>query len=397
MRLNRGRRTPCRVGRLRAACGTMGRLSEPTMRVLSFPSRCAFAFVVLGLAMAAAAAASPAVPALPTAREIEWYTAEVPVSSQESRERDAALGRALAQVLVRVTGSADAASGPVVQRALRVAGTLATGTEYRDVEETVGGVPVLRQVLEARFDPESVDALVMAAGLPLWAGERPKPMLWLAIDDGAGSGPRLVSAAQINVVRPLAQRGLERGVRFLLPAGGNVEQMAAGSVWALDPAAIEVLSGRYGARMQLLGKLSRNGGGWQAEWLLADGATELKRWSQIDPSPQRAIASGADRAADVLAARQARVIATGTPEVIDVDIIGMGGQERWLALAAYLQSLPVLRGYEIVEAQPDRLRVRLDLAVDRARFDALLSGGHRLAPLVDDAQTPGVARYRLLP
>lgn len=373
---------------------------------------------LLGLAIASQLAAQVPVAASATGqasapvRELEWYTAEVPVHSQESRERDAALGRALAQVLVRVTGVASAPVDPVLQRALRVAETMLVGSQYRVVEEITGGVPVQRQVLAASFDPDAVDALVMAAGLPLWSGQRPRPMLWLAIDDGAGTGPRLVSAPQITVVRPLAQRGLERGLRFLLPAGTIVEQSAVASIWALDPAAIGVLSGRYGARLQLLGKLARTtAGGWQAEWLLADGATELKRWSQADPSPQRAIASGADSSADALAARQAKVVAAGKDEVIDAEILGLDGHDRWLGLATYLQSLPVLHGYEVLEAQPDRLRVRLDLAVDRARFEALLASGDRLAvlpaansdpadpsaasPLEPDRQV--LARYRLLP
>lgn len=383
------------------------------MRVPSFRTLHALPLVACCLAFAsgvaaqgpAPAAAEPMRAAEPSApvRELEWYTAEVPVTSQESRERDAALGRALAQVLVRVTGLATAPNHPVVQRALRVAGTMATGTDYRGVEEMAGGVPVHRQVLVASFDPESIDALVMAAGLPLWSGERPRPLLWLAIDDGAGTGPRLVSAQQLNVVRPLAQRGLERGLRFLLPDGSAVEQPAVGSIWALDPAAIGVLSNRYGARVQLLGKVWRAGdAGWQAEWLLADGAREIRRWTHTDPSPQRVIASGADTAADALAARQATVIAAGRPEVLEADILGLGGQDRWLDLAAYLQALPVLRGYEVLEAHPDRLRLRLDLAVDRARFEALLAGGDRLAPMPYEAtlaegEAPGPVRYRLLP
>lgn len=341
--------------------------------------------------------ASPAATSAP-AREEEWYTAEVPVTSQEARERSAALGRALAQVMVRVTGQLEAASHPVVARALRSADTLAIGSEYRETEELAGGVPVRRLLLAASFEPDAVDALAVAAGLPLWAGERPKPLLWLAIDDGSGAGPRLVSAQQLNAVRPLAQRGLERGLRFLLPAGTAVEQPAASSIWALDAAALSVLSGRYGARMQVIGKVARAPeGGWSAEWLLADGGSELRRWSFSDPQPQRAIASGADTAADVLAARQALRVPAGQPEVVEAELLGLRSAEDWLGVAGYLQSLPVLRGFEVREAEADRLRVRLDLAVDRARFEALLAAGRRLevAAPGEDAEGRPLARYRV--
>ncbi len=351
-------------------------------------------FVALGLTFATSSHAQA--PTSASARELEWYTAEVPVHSQESRERDAALGRALAQVLVRVTGRATAPTEPVVQRALRVAETMVTATEFRDVEEMAGGVPVRRQVLVASFDPELIDALVMAAGLPLWTGERPRPMLWLVIDDGGAAGSRLVSAQQLAVVKPLAQRGLERGLRFLLPSGAPVEQAAVDSIEALDAASIGILTRRYGARVQLLGTISRAAGnGWQVEWLLADGAIELKRWRHVDLSPQRVIASGADNAADLLAGRQSTVVAAGNPEVIEAEILGLSGKDQWLRLAAHLHALPVLRGYQVLEAHPDRLRLRLDLAVDRLRFEAMLSGGGVLAvEAVDPASR--MARYRVL-
>jgi len=385
----------------------MHAFSTRSLRTLAFSGLLFGSALPVALAQAPAAGAAPvAAPAAATepasapARELEWYTAEVPVTSQESRERDAALGRALAQVLVRVSGQVAAPNDPVAQRALRVAESMVVGTEYRDVEELAGGVPVQRQVLAASFDPEAVDALVVAAGLPLWAGERPKPMLWLAVDDGSGAGPRLVSAQQINVVKPLAQRGLERGLRFLLPGGTAVEQPAAGSIWALDAAAVGVLSSRYGARVQLLGKVSRAGAaGWTSEWLLADGAEELARWSVTDPSPQRAIAAGADQAADTLAARQAKRIEAGRAEVLEAELLGIESQAAWLDLAAYLQSLPVLRGVDVIEARPDALRVRLDLAVDRARFEALLQGSGRLVPEAmapaTDPTLPTRVRYRV--
>lgn len=380
---------------------------------VSSPGRAAILLLALALALTGGMVLAAGPIAAQTVREADWYTVEVPVRSQEARERDAALGRALAQVLVRVTGRADAPADPVLQRALRVADTMLVDTEYRQVEVLAGGVPVAREVLAASFDPDAVDALVMAAGLPLWSGERPRPLLWLVIDDGGGGGPRLVSAPQINVVKPLADRGLERGLRFLLPAGSPVEQAAAARIWALDAPALGLLSARYGARVQLLGKLSRAAGGWQAEWLLADGGAEIKRWSRVDPSPQLAIASGADRSADALAARQARAVPTGTPETLLAEIVGIDGPGRWPALAAYLQSLPVLRSVDVLEAHPDRVRVRLDLAVDRARFEAMLAGGRHLAvepalhapgaaeatdaPAAPEATDAPLLRYRLRP
>lgn len=343
--------------------------------------------------MAAPATASGAEAPGSVVREVEWYTAEVPVSSEERREREAALGRALAQVLVRVTGRLDATAGPLVQRALRSTEPLLLGSEYRAVEEVAGGVPVQRLRLAATFDPDAVDALVVAAGLPLWAGTRPRPLLWLAIDDGGGAGPRLVAAPQVNVVKPLAQRGLERGLRLLLPAGNAVEQEAAGSAWALDAAALAVLSARYEAPVALVGRMGRSDGGWSAEWVLAEGGVERKRWTFADPNPQRVLASGADPLADALASASAKVVPVGSAETLVARVDGIRDAEDWLVLSAYLQGSPVLKGYDVLEVRADSITLRLALAVDRARFEALVGGG-RLLEVTSAAGEPPA--YRLV-
>ena len=79
----------------------------------------------------------------------------------------------------------------------------------------------------ARQVRATFDALVAGSGLNYWPSPRPRPILWLAIDDGKGA--RLVNSRQLAVVRPLAERGLERGLRFGMPSGSAVSPAGATS------------------------------------------------------------------------------------------------------------------------------------------------------------------------
>ena len=92
-------------------------------------------------------------------------------------------------------------------------------------------------------------------------------------------------------------------------------------------------------------------------------------------------------------------VETGQAEVLEAELVGIASQAAWLDVASYLQSLPVLRSVDILEARPDTLRVRLDLAVDRARFEAMLAGSGRLVPepssSTTDAASPPPVRYRV--
>ncbi len=307
------------------------------------------------------------------AQEPAFYSSQVPVLSQSSGDRQAALAAALGQVLVRLTGNSQAIGNPVVRKAAAHAEDLVTESQYRQDSDTVNGIPVFKTTLVVSFDMTGTDALIAAAGLKYWSGERPKPILWLVIDDGRG--PRLVTGQQLNVVKPLATRGLERGLRFLLPAGTAMEQAATNSIWNLDSAAIQPLTARYGNDTQLLGKIYRSVSGWSAWWVLSRAGVELARWPVTDADPRRVIASGADQSADAFARREAVAIDAGPAGVLAVEVDGVSDQAGFLKLMAYLENLAIVRKVDVVEVTPEHLRLALDLGVGLKGFRALVDTG----------------------
>ena len=193
---------------------------------------------------------------------------------------------------------------------------------------------------------------------------------------------------------------------FGLPAGSAVEQAAVDTIWARNPGPKTALTERYGHQTQLLGRLFREGQGWTADWVLTRGDSELSRWSFSDPSAQRALASGADGAADAIARRDARRAEVGEPGVHQVLITGLRVADDFTRAMGYLQTLPVVRELAVEEATPDSLRLRLDLAVGVPAFDGFLAAGDVLeaegpayvaTPGMVPPAEPAVARYRLRP
>ena len=324
-------------------------------------------------------------------RNLSFYNAEMNLASTNPAERRGATIRALAQVLVRLTGNPQAGANAVVRRASASLDALVVESDVRQDQQTVNGMPVYRSVLSVKFDPDSVDALIAAAGLRFWTSTRPKPILWLAIDDGRG--PRLVTGQQTNVVKPLATRGLERGMRYLLPAGSAVEQAAVSSIWSLNAAALQVLTARYKNDAQLLGKVYRKPPGWAADWVLTRDGAELARWSFADADPRKVIASGVDEGANAIAKRDSVLLDTGAsgPQLADID--GVSSQRDYLRVMADLQSMAVVRRVTVVEARPGQLRVQLDLAVGMKGFLPLVANGGVLQATSDGSGS--VARFSL--
>lgn len=313
------------------------------------------------------------------------YAAEVSVNGQGEAERNAGFARALTQVLARLSGDRNVAGFPGVGQELRQARSYVDGYDYRQ-DEGVGptGAPTFRTTLVVRFDPEQVDDLIETLGLPMWPQPRPKPVLWMAIDDG--SGPRLVGLPQVNAARSALNRAQERGYRLGLPGGNAAEQATVGAIWRGDSAAVARASQRYSPPMQLIGKVYRSQGGWQGDWTFVDRGKVLANWTSTDTDARRVMAAGADGAADALTKRYARRGTAGPAGSYSVAFTGVDSSDDYIRLAGYLDGLAVVRRITPQRATPESVVFSLELATGLSGFRRMVERGDVL--VADDVETP---------
>lgn len=350
---------------------------------------------------------SPAVPAqtgLRTEGEVAsaqgLYEAEVPVASQADSDRPGALSRALGQVLGKLSGDRNVTSRPGVAALLRNADEMVLSYDYRQDSGTGTGA-TYRTMLVARFDQDKVDGLAAALGLPVWPQPRPKPVLWLAIDDG--SGPRLVGLKQSNAARAVLDKAIERGFRLGLPEGSAAEQALVGAIWRQDTAAVARASARYAPPMQLIGKLYRAGAnaGWKADWVFVDNGRVLSQWSSQENDPRRTMAAGAEGTAEALVKRYAKVQASGQPGTYRIVVEGVSNADDYLRLSATLQAHPLVTGFRPVIARDQVLELDLELSAGLPGFERLLGKEAALVPasspaaVAGDAGSTPTSRYRI--
>lgn len=320
------------------------------------------------------------------------YEAEVPVRNQSEAERRNAFARALTQVLGKISGDRSASGRPGVGQEMRRASEFVRSYDYRQDEgvSQVTGAPSYQTTLVVRFDRDKVDSIMSALGLPVWPTPRPKPVLWLAIDDGKGNGPRLVAVRQSDAARGVLDRAVARGYRLGLPSGSAAEMAAAGAIWRGDTAAIARMSARYQPPMQLIGKLYRDPkAGWKADWIFVDRGKALSRWSTPNSDARRAMAGGADGAADALVRRYARRgTGGGTPGTYAVMVTGIDSANDYIRLSSQLQQVSAVKRFVPVRATPEGLELTLELTTGLAGFrrlvdpDVLVVGETEGTPLV---------------
>ncbi|MFT4178630.1 MAG: DUF2066 domain-containing protein [Thermomonas sp.] len=328
------------------------------------------------------------------------YQAEVAVRNQTDGERERAFARALMQALANVTGDRDAAQRPGVREEAQKAKAYVDGYDYRQDEGvSASGAPSFQTTLVVRFDRDAVDGLVNMLGLSSWPQPRPKPVLWLAIDDG--SGPRLVGLGQVNAARPVLDAAKARGYALGLPAGSAAEQAAVGAIWRGDTGAIASLSKRYSPPMQLVGKLQRAAGGWVADWVFVDKGKVLHKWQTKHADARRAMAGGADGTADALFRRYAKAGSGGPPGRYRVRILGIDDADDYLRLAGYLDGIAIVKRIEPVTATADALELDLDLSTGIANFSRYVTRGDVLSSVSMEAgedageQPQRIATFRM--
>jgi hypothetical protein len=312
------------------------------------------------------------------------YEAEVSVNGQGETERNTGFARALSAVLARLSGIRAVAAQPGVGQELRRAKDYVKSYDYRQ-DEGVGptGAPTFGTTLIVRFDQEQVDELIETVGLPVWPMPRPKPVLWLGIDDG--KGPRLVGLSQSNVARTILNRAKERGYALGLPTGNAAEQATVGAIWRGDSAAVARASLRYSPPMQLIGKVYRSEGGWKADWTFVDNGKVLASWSATDSDARRLIATGADGAADALTKRYARRSPVGPPGSYPVTFAGIRSSNDYMRLAGYLDNLAIVRKITPLRATPDSVTFTLDLASGLEGFRRMADRDDEIVSTEDDS------------
>ena len=105
----------------------------------------------------------------------DLYQVREPVASQQPEERDAALGRALQTLVLRLTGDREAVKRPALAE-LR-----------KDPQQIISQFGYADDSLLVDFDPVSTDRSLRQAGLSLWGANRPAILAWWLNDASGGS------------------------------------------------------------------------------------------------------------------------------------------------------------------------------------------------------------------
>ena len=299
-----------------------------------------------------------------SAQQADLYSGEVAVPDESVEARNEALSRILAQVMVRVSGRSDIASGEAARKLLQEAPALAQQFRYRSVPAPADEVAPPTRYLEARFDPAALQRLMAQYGLPVWTGARPRVLLWVAREVGANRS--LLNAAEdVQAREALQARARARGMPLQLPLLDLQDQsvITAADVWADYEAAIREASSRYPHDAVVTGRLRQQADGhWLADWTLWYAGHQEKFNTQGENRLQ-ALASGVDATQERLAVRLASP-ALVAGDLFRISVEGVHTLADYSVLQSLLGAAPDLGAIDVLEADRDRVLIGIRSARD---------------------------------
>jgi hypothetical protein len=293
---------------------------------------------------------------------LDLYQGEAQVSGPDEASRAQGIVVALEQVLEKVSANTQVASNPTVSAALGNAGRLMQRYEYRqELSRDTSGKPIATTFLRVSFYPQSVDALLLRAGFPVWGRERPRVMIALELDG------RLLDRSELA---ELVERAEARGISLRFPgalalSAEELEQLRAGSVRELHST--------------LGGGLVFGGSLGQGRASLDDG----RRVEQVNlPSSQGEIA---DRLIATLA-RQQLANSNTEPSEFEATVGNVAGAADYARVLAMLGKLSSVRQVRVLSADSQGLKLKLLVVGGAERLQqTLINMGNVDMPSTDPA------------
>lgn len=324
-----------------------------------------------------------------------YFQAQVPVTSQSTSVRKQAAEQALAEVLVRMSGSQQVVNDPAVQRILPQAINYVEEFQYATNDDQEQRFDGLTELLTLDFSPVSVERLLrQEMRLPFWPVNRPVTLVWL-VEDSIDYGRQLVTSdVSPEIYQSLNRAALKRGLPLSYPLMDLQDQMAltADQVWGLDEVSIIDASIRYQADVILVGRYSATSAGrYLATWQFIHRG-ESRVYDSRAETVSELGSQALNPLADYLGARYA--IDAHSGEGSSALVMQLQGVEDFSAYSGaiqYLENLALTTKVVLASVRNDTLLLYLSSDAGVDKFISTLALDSKLVPVTianTDANVP---------
>ena len=193
------------------------------------------------------------------------YEVEVPVASQASNARAAAIREGLEEVLVRLTGD-----HRIVEEKAIINGLNKADYYVQEYAYSTPDVHAATYMLNIKFNQRDVSRLLRKAGMKQWGSIRPLVLVWLATI----SDQHQVDILGVDMGSSMLERFRRQGKRFGLPLifpmmdMADMNKVSAESITSVVLPELKSASDRYEPDALLIGTIEYDDDAYQGRWSL---------------------------------------------------------------------------------------------------------------------------------
>ncbi|MGL6258125.1 DUF2066 domain-containing protein [Vibrio sp. WXL103] len=292
--------------------------------------------------------------------QVNLYQSSVVIDPAAANGDQQARAQGLEQVIVRASGDADAASNPVIQKALGQTSRYVRQISYASQGED--------QVIRLVFSEPAIRELLVQAELPYWPARRQTVLVWLAEDSPE---QRAISweYADTEFMRELKQQARVRGVPLTFPLGDfeDMTSIEVSDIWGNFTTTVEASSQRYPVDGVLVVRRDARNTRWNH---YAQQPSDGLRNTQRDSASST---EAAEQIIDQLAsyysqhnALQSNVQSAGQTVVTFENVVKAS---QLFKLERGLEALSSVASASVVQVQADRVTFEVDLLSSRGVFE----------------------------
>jgi uncharacterized protein len=281
---------------------------------------------------------------------LDIYQGEAPVANQSADERVRALGKALLDVAVKVSGDASAASNGTIISASGSPERYMQRYEYRQEIVRENGAPAVKLFLKGTFHQPSITQLLTRAGIGAWGRNRPTVAVYVFRDG---------SPLPVDIQESMRDKSSARGVNVRFPDGIGASEASEETALRLGSPNQHALVGRVNETL----------------WL-SDGRT-------VEALSSSALDGLSDRLASTLVRRDA-AIRNAPPEELQAEVAGIRNANDYSSALKYLSALSGVKKLTVVGAAGNALKLRLSVQGGVDRLASGVSSGNTMRVLSED-------------
>jgi hypothetical protein len=302
------------------------------------------------------------------------YTATVAVDSQSQLARNVAVGVAIKKVVQKVSGRRSVMENQPLQAALSNVSSYVEQFQYKKMEEDLPGY-----WLTVSFQKTALDKVMKQFGVPVWGGNRPDVLLWLAVED---EGEKYIVNAESKELAELIKGvGADTGLAITLPLLDLVDQrsISFNDVWAGFSDHVLVASSRYGAKQVMFARLLKDSGsGWRLSWTLMDANTQhtgLERNQTLVAVITATFSELAENLANVYAP-----YGGVTESMLSLKVSGVQDLAKFVQVTKYLSSLDMVKKLNWNEMRDNSVTLEINVSGDVAVLKDIIALNDVLQP-----------------